>query len=170
MDSISDRMCSVDETTSSHVPDTRAHSSSLFLGVRTGQVSCIVFFTSLHIFSIGSYQALAVASQGVWRRPATVAVREPHKEHEWRSGLAVNGLYHPDKASVQRAPLRSPKCADKPLSPGNNPTAVNKYYYYCYYYYAGRPVEPLYDGELQLLHGRSSPNNGQTHDHCVCGL
>jgi hypothetical protein len=26
----------------------------------------------------------------------------------------------------------------------------------------------LYDGKLQPLHGKSSPNIGQTHDHCVC--
>ena len=89
-----------------------------------------------------------MASQGVQRWPAVVSVLEPHENHEWRSDLAVNGLYCRDKASIQRAPLRSAKCADN----------------------AGRPVDPLYDGELQLLHGRSSPNNGQTHDHCVCGL
>ena len=69
----------------------------------------------------GSYQALAVASQGVRHRPAAVAVLEPHENHECRSGLAVNGLYHRDKASVQRALLRSTKCADN----------------------AGRPVDPL---------------------------
>ena len=60
----------------------------------------------------GSYQALAVASQEVWRWPATVAVLAPHENHGWRSGLAVNGLYHRDKASVQRARLRCSKCAD----------------------------------------------------------
>ena len=89
-----------------------------------------------------------MAIQGVRRWPAAVAVLEPHENHEWGSGLAVNGLYHRDKESVQRAALHSAKCADN----------------------AGRPVDPLYDGELQLLHGRSSPNSGQTHDHCVCGL
>ena len=52
-----------------------------------------------------------VASQGVRRRPATTAILEPHENHEWRSGLAVNGLHHRDKASVQRAPLHSAKCA-----------------------------------------------------------
>jgi len=87
-----------------------------------------------------------VASQGVRHRPATIAILEPHENHEWRSGLAVNGLYHQDKASVQRAPLCSAKCADN----------------------AGCPGDPLYDGELQPLCGRSSPNSGQTHDHCVC--
>jgi len=64
-----------------------------------------------------------VASQGVRRRPAMIAVLEPHKNHEWRSGLAVNGLYRRDKASIQRAPLRCAKCADN----------------------AGRPGDPLYD-------------------------
>jgi len=94
----------------------------------------------------GSFQALAVASQGFRRRPAAIAVLEPHENHKWRSGLAVNELYNRDKTSVQRTPLRSAKCADN----------------------AGRPGDPLYDRELQLLHGRSGPNSGQTHDHCVC--
>ena len=110
------------------------------LGRRTGQVSYIVLFTLLHIFSWDSYQVLAVASQGVRCRPAATAILEPHENHEWRSGLAVNGLYHQDKASVQRAPLRSAKCADN----------------------AGRPGDPLYNGELQPLHRRSSSNSGQT--------
>jgi len=87
-----------------------------------------------------------VASQGVYHWPAAIAILEPHKNHDWRSGLAVNGLYHRDKTSVQRAPLRSAKCADT----------------------AGHSGDPLYDGEHQSLHGRSSPNSGQTHDHCVC--
>jgi len=78
-----------------------------------------------------------VASQGVQRRPAAIAILEPHENHEWRSGLAVNGSYLRNKASVQRAPLHSAKCADT----------------------AGRPGDPLYDGEFQPLHGRSSPNN-----------
>jgi len=94
----------------------------------------------------GSYQALTVASQRVQHRPATRAILEPHENHERRSGLAVNGLYHRDKASVHRAPLHSAKCADN----------------------AGHPVDPLYDGELQPLLGRSSANSGHTHDHCVC--
>jgi len=87
-----------------------------------------------------------VASQGVRLRPAAIAILEPHENHEWKSGVAVNGLYHRDKASIQKAPLRSAKCADT----------------------AGRPGDPLYDGELQPIHGRSKPNSGQTHDHCVC--
>jgi len=81
-----------------------------------------------------------VANQGVRCRPAAIAILEPHKNHEWRSGLAVNGLYHRDKASIQRAPIHSAKCTDT----------------------AGRPVNPPYDGELQPLHGRSSPNSGHT--------
>ena len=87
-----------------------------------------------------------VASQGVRRRPDAIAILEPHENHEWRSGLAVNGLYHLDKVSIQKAPLRSAKCAEN----------------------AGRPGDTVYDGKLQPLHGRSSPNSGQTHDHCVC--
>ena len=60
-----------------------------------------------------------VARQGVRLRTATIAILEPHDNHEWKSGLAVNGLYHRDKASVQRAPLRSAKCADTAGRPGD---------------------------------------------------
>jgi len=86
-----------------------------------------------------------VASQGVRRRPAAIAILEPHDNHEWRIGLAVNGLYLRDKVSIQKAPLGSAKCAD----------------------IAGRPGDSLYDGKLHHLRGRSSPNSGQTHDNCV---
>ena len=48
-----------------------------------------------------------------------IAILEPHENHEWRSGLAVNGLYHRDKASVQRAPLCFAKCADTVGRPGD---------------------------------------------------
>ena len=85
-----------------------------------------------------------VARQGVRLRTATIAILEPQDNHDWKSGLAVNGLYHRDKASIQRAPLRSAKCADTAGHPGYN------------------------DGELQPLHGRSIPNSGLTYDHCVC--
>jgi len=87
-----------------------------------------------------------VASQRVQCQPAVIDILEQHENHEWRNGLAVNGLNHRDKAPIQMAPLCSAKCADN----------------------AGRPGDPLYDEELQLLHGRSSPNSGQTHDHCIC--
>jgi len=87
-----------------------------------------------------------VASQGVRCRPAAIAILEPHENHEWRIGLAVNGLCLRDKASIQRAPLCSAKCADT----------------------AGHPGDPLYDGEFHPLHGRSNPNSLQTHDYCVC--
>ena len=93
----------------------------------------------------GSHQALAVASHGVRRQPATKAIIEPHENRRWSGRLAVNG-YHPDKTPVQRAPLRSAKCADN----------------------AGRPGDTVYDGDLQHLYGRSSNNCGQTHDHWVC--
>jgi len=53
-----------------------------------------------------------VASQGVRRRSAAIAILEPHNSHEWRTGLAVNGSYFRDKVSIQKAPLRSAKCAD----------------------------------------------------------
>ena len=68
-------------------------------------------------------------------RPAAITILEPHENHECRSGLVVNGLYHRDKASVQRAPLRSAKCADT----------------------AGRPDDPLYDGELSPFVGDPAP-------------
>ena len=35
-----------------------------------------------------------MASQVVRRRPAAIAILEPHENHEWRSDLAVNGIYH----------------------------------------------------------------------------
>ena len=85
-----------------------------------------------------------MARQGVRLWTAAIAILEPRDSHEWKSGLAVNGLYHRDKASIQRAPLRSAKCADT----------------------AGRPGD--YDGELQPLRGRYIPNSGLTYDHCVC--
>ena len=77
---------------------------------------------------------LALASQGVRRQPAVLPFLERHENHEWRSGLAVNGLYHRNKASVQKALLCSAKCDDN----------------------AGRLDDPLYDGELQPLHGIQS--------------
>jgi len=85
-------------------------------------------------------------SQRVRGRPAAIAIPESHENHEWRSGLAVNGLYHLDEISIEKAPLRSAKCVDN----------------------AGRPGDPLYDGILQSLRGRFSPNSGQTHDHGIC--
>ena len=94
----------------------------------------------------GLYQVLAAASQWVRRQPAAIAILEPHENHEWRSGLAGNGLYHQNKAFVQRAALRSAKCADSEGCPGDR----------------------LYDGAFQPLHGRCSPNREQTHNHCVC--
>ena len=57
--------------------------------------------------------------------------------------FAINELHVRDKASVQSAPVRSAKDT------------------------AGRPDDPLYDGEFHPIHGRSSPNSLQTHDHCV---
>ena len=94
----------------------------------------------------GSYQAQAVASQEVRHQPATIAILEPHENHEWRIGLAVNGLHHRDKISIQKVSLCSAKCA----------------------YTAGRSGDPLYDRKLQPLRGRSSPNSGQNNDHCIC--
>ena len=38
-----------------------------------------------------------MASQGVRGRPAAIAILESHENHEWGSGLAVNGLYHLDE-------------------------------------------------------------------------
>jgi len=86
-----------------------------------------------------------VASQGVQCWPAAIAILEPHENHEWRRGLAANGLYHRDKASVQKAPLHSAKYAAN----------------------AGHPSGPLNDAEIHPLRGGSSPNSGQTHNHCI---
>ena len=84
-----------------------------------------------------SYQALAVASQGVRSRPAALV-------------LAVCGLYHRDKASVQKALLCSANCADN----------------------ADRPGHPVFDGDLQPLCGIQSPQWTDTQPlHLrVCGL
>jgi len=73
-----------------------------------------------------------VASQGVRRRPAAIAILQPHDNHEWRIGLAVNGLYLRDKVSIQKAPLRSAKCADNKMensSPfvGDPPPTVDRH-------------------------------------------
>jgi len=147
MDSISDRMQRVDEATSSHaclIQGSIAH--RYFWEGGQARFPALSFSPHSTYSRWDSYQALAVASQGVRRRPAAIAILEPHENHELRSGLAVNGLHHWDKASVQRAPVCSAKCA----------------------YNAGRPGDPLYIVELQPIHGRSSPNSGQTHDHCVC--
>ena len=65
----------------------------------------------------GLYQALGVAGQGVRRQPTAIAILQPHDNHEWRSGL-VNALYHLDRASVYRVPLRSTKCTDTASRPG----------------------------------------------------
>ena len=111
----------------------RAQNSSLFLGGQT-RFSALSFSPHSTFSRWGSYQALAVDSQGVRLRPAALPSLEPHENDEWRSGLAVNGLYHRDKASVQKALLRSAKCADN----------------------AGRPADPLCDGELQPLPGIQS--------------
>jgi len=94
----------------------------------------------------GSYEAHAAASQWVRRRPAAIAILEPNENHELRSGLAGNGLYHRDKAFVQRAALHSAKCAST----------------------EGCPDDILHEGAFQPLHGRCSPNREQKHDHCVC--
>ena len=76
-----------------------------------------------------------MASQGVQCRPAVIVILELYENHEWRSGLAVNGLYLQDKASLQKAPVRSAKCADT----------------------ACRPGDPLYDGEFHRFNVRASP-------------
>ena len=75
-----------------------------------------------------------MASQGFRYRPAEITILEPHENQEWRSVLTVNGLYHRDKASAQKAMLSSAKCADN----------------------ADRPGQPLFDGILQPLLGIQS--------------
>ena len=122
---------------------TRAHGSLLYLGRRTGQVSCIVLFTSLHLFSMGFISG-ARGGQSVRLRHAAIAILEPHENYEWRSGLAVNGLYNQDRASIQRAPLRSAKCAN----------------------IAGRPGDPLYDGESSHFMGIRPQQRTDTQPLC----
>jgi hypothetical protein len=87
MDSISDRTRRWDAATSSQASDTKFHSSSLVLGGRTGHVSCIVLFTSLHIFSMGIISGARGDQSRVRRRPAATAIFEPQRNYEWRSAL-----------------------------------------------------------------------------------
>jgi len=54
----------------------------------------------------------------VRRRPAATAILEPHDNHGVVALLEI-GLYHRDKAFVQRAPLRSAKCVDTVGRPGD---------------------------------------------------
>jgi hypothetical protein len=63
---------------------------------------------------------------------------------EWSFFLG-NGLPYQDKALLHMAPLHILK------------TAYNE----------GHLGALLYDGAFQPLHGRSSPNNKQTYDHCI---
>jgi len=93
----------------------------------------------------GSYQALVVASQWVRCRPAARSIFEPHDNHEWRSGLVETGLFLWVKAFLHMAPLRFAKCACTGSHPGDT----------------------LCDEAFESLHGRSSCNSEQTHDHCV---
>lgn len=109
-----------------------AHSSLLFPGRRTDHVSYIVLRTSLHILSNGFMSNARCGQSTCWTRPVPKYIIESQENHKWRSGLAVNSLYPRDKASVQRAPLRSRKRADN----------------------AGRPVERLLGREILPLHGR----------------
>jgi hypothetical protein len=112
-----------------------------------GQARFLAWFFSPHSTHSqwGSYRALMVASQWVWHRPAAIAILEQHKNREWRSGLVGTGLLHRDKALLQMAPLRLLICV-------------------CI---EGRLGALLYDAVFQPLHGRSNPNNEQTHGHYV---
>jgi len=51
-----------------------------------------------------------VASQVVRCRPAAVTILEPHENHEWRSGLAVNVLYLWEIATVLSAKYADTGC------------------------------------------------------------
>jgi hypothetical protein len=48
-----------------------------------------------------------------------IAILEPHENHEWRSGVAGNGLYDQDKAFIQMAQLHFVKCAYMEGCPGD---------------------------------------------------
>jgi hypothetical protein len=127
------------------VSDTRVQRASLFLGGRSGQVSWMVFSPHSTYSRWSSYQALVVASQWVRHRPAAIAILEQHENREWRSDLVGTGLLHRVKALLQMTPLRVLRCA----------------------YIEGLLGALLCDGVFQHLHGRSNPNNEQTHDHYV---
>jgi hypothetical protein len=101
------------------------------------------FFSPYSTYSWwGSYQALMVASQWVRYWLASIAILEQYENHEWRSTV-VTGLLHWDKVLLQMEPLHVLRCACIELCLG----------------------ALLYFGVLQPLHGRSNPNNEQTHDH-----
>jgi len=74
-----------------------------------------------------------------------IAILEPHENPEWRRDLAVNGIYHRYKASVQRVPLLSAKCVDNAGPPGDFYTMENS---------------SPFMGDLAPTVDR--------HDHCVC--
>jgi hypothetical protein len=103
----------------------------------------MVFITSLHIFSMGFISG----ARGGQSMSSTSACLDSHswtaRESWMEEYLVGTGLLHRDKALLQMAPLRVLKCA----------------------YTEGRLGDFLYDGVFQPLHGRSNPNNEQTHDH-----
>ena len=128
----------------SHAPDTMFHCSVLFLERRTGHISCIVLFTSLHIFLMGF---ISDAHGG--KSTCLMSVRSD--SHSWttpgslRSGLDGTGLFQWDKTFLQRAPSCFTKCA----------------------YTEGCSGDLLYAGAFQPLHGRSILISEQTQDHCM---
>ena len=93
----------------------------------------------------GTYQTLVVASQGVPLRPAALSSLETQENHEGRGGLAVNLLYHLDKASLPK---------------------------HCYILQNLLIIQAvqltLYTMENSIPFMGSSPKSGQTQDDCDC--
>jgi len=86
-----------------------------------GQATFPALCSSLHFTysRLGSYQALAVAGQGF----EVGLQRQPFLNHTriMNGGVTLqeNGLFHRDRAFVQRAPLRSAKCVHTEDRPGD---------------------------------------------------
>jgi len=133
-----------DEATSSQAPNTMVHTSVLFLERRTGHISCIFFFTSLHIFLMGFISdacgGKSTSLTSVWSNSHSWTTRE-----SWRSGFDGTGLFHWDKTFLQKAPICFAKCT----------------------YTEGCPHDFLYDGAFQPVNGRATLMSEQTQDHCV---
>jgi hypothetical protein len=132
-----------DEATSSQASDTMVHSSVLFLERRTGNIFCIVLFTSLHIFLMGfisdAHGAKSTSLMSVCSDSHSWTTRK-----SWSGGLDGTGLFQWDKTFLQRALLFCKMCLYWRLSRW-----------------------PSIWWAFQPLHGRSSLISEQTEDYCM---
>lgn len=92
----------------SHIQGVRQHHS--FWGGKTGQVDCMVFFTTYQIFkmkfTLGDHGA-----QTVQHCPTATVNHDEHENHEWRRSLVWIAIFHWDKSVFHRVLLHSSKCA-----------------------------------------------------------